>query len=114
MLDDIGVVDYLGIGCHEAIHVGPDFQHGSIEFGGQDGGRIIRTTPTQVGGLVVLHTTGNKTTHHNHVWCFCKRPFDQIGGQFKIDDVLAVLFNGLDQITGIQMTSIQKFGDEIG
>jgi hypothetical protein len=61
-----------------------------------------------------LHTTGNKTTHHYHVWFFCKRRLIRLVVSLKSTMCLPCWFNGLDQITGIQMTSIQKFGDEIG
>ena len=63
-VDREGSGDDAGIGGHEPVDIGPDFEHFGTEGGGKNGRSVVRTAATEVGGAAVLDIGRDETAHH--------------------------------------------------
>ena len=63
--DDVSRADDLGVGRHEAIHVGPNLKHACFKSRSNDAGCIVATTSTQVGHFSALDICADETTNYN-------------------------------------------------
>ena len=64
LVDGIGCLDYLWVGCHETVNVSPYLQHLSVQHGSDDGCGIVRAASSEIGCLVRIPVSGNKSRHH--------------------------------------------------
>ena len=102
-LDDISRIDSPGVGCHEAIDIGPDFELRGIESGSQDSCRIIRSPTPQIGDIAIAFVGGDESRNDGYTRQWIKTGFHQPVGLLEIDNVFTTLHLCLDEPTGIVM-----------
>ena len=64
-VDREGSGDDAGIGGHETVDIGPDFEHFGTEGGGKNGRSVVRTAATEIGGATALDIGRDETAHHS-------------------------------------------------
>ena len=99
--DGIRGRDDTGVGRHETVHIRPDLQAVSIQGRSEDGSRIIRTSPPEIGHFATVLVCRNKSGYQCHTRNLCKSLTHQAIGQFRIQDMLGVFLFGLDKQAGI-------------
>ena len=103
VLDDIGGVDYPGVGRHKAVDIGPNLELRGTESRSQDSRRIVRPAPPQIGHIACRVIRSDKSGYHSHPGQPGKATLYPCIGIAEIDNVLAILSAGLDEETGIVM-----------
>ena len=101
VLDDIGGVDNPRVGRHKAVDIGPDFELRGTERRSQDGCRVVRPTPAEVGHIARDAVRRDEAGHHGHPGQLGKVAFHQLVGLVEVDNVLTILAAGLDEKAGI-------------
>ena len=110
LVDDIGRIDDTRVGGHEAIDVGPDFEHVSIQGGSNDGCGIVRATTSEVGHLARLAVTADEAAQHDD-GIGPRQAFAHQGiGEVEVADVLAVHLLRLDDVAAIDVLGILDDG----
>ena len=66
MLNHIGRIDYPWVGRHEAIDIGPNLELRSPERRSQNGRRVVRPAPPQVGHVARRAVRSDKARNHRH------------------------------------------------
>ncbi len=102
MVDDVGVLDHAWVGSHEAVYVGPDFKDAGVEGGGENGGGVVAAAAAEVGDVAV-GIGGDESGDDGHfersvVECCV----DEFLRGVVVEDVLAELVEGLDEIAGVE------------
>ena len=89
--DDVSRADDLGVGRHEAIHVGPNLKHACFKSRSNYAGSIVATASTQVGHFATLDICADETSNNTYLWQFLPSLANQLVGQFSNQSVLACL-----------------------
>jgi len=102
LVDDVRRTDYLRIGRHEAIHISPYFQDGSIESRCQDRSGVIGTTASEVRHLARFNARRDKTGYYRYFRQRIECIKNQFVGQRKINVMLIKLADSLDELARIE------------
>ena len=99
-VNGVGTLDHLRIGCHEAIHIGPNLKYLGIEYSSNDGCSVVRTTTTQIGRLMGVTVASHETWNNINliVVQFLERLFHQLGGQVSINHMFALFLLCADKV----------------
>ena len=110
LVDGVGSRDDARIGSHEAVHVGPYLQRVGVESGCDDGGRIVRPAPSQVGHVACRHVGGNEARHQRTFGQVGKGATHQSVGQFLVEHMLGKLFFRLDELARVKPFGSRQLG----
>ena len=94
-------MDHAGVGGHEAVHVSPYLQDVGIQGGGDDGGGVVGSSPSKVGGLIRVAVGRDESRQDSHAGYLRKRLTDETRGEIAVERVLAIYPFGLDHRTAV-------------
>ena len=111
-VDREGGGDDAGIGGHETVDIGPDFEHFGTEGGGKNGGRVVRTAATEVGGAAAFDIGRDETAHHSEG---TTREIGLGNGRMRgveIDDVFRAFGARANEATRIDVAGAEQRGHD--
>ena len=86
-LDHVGVVDHFRVGGHEAVDVGPDFEHRGVEGRGENRRRIVRPPAAEIRSVPARQIARDEAGHDHRARHLPERLTDQLLGRCEIDDM---------------------------
>jgi len=102
-VDRVGTADDTRVGRHEAIHIGPYLQAVGLQCGSNNCSRVVRPTPSEIGHFACIFVGRDESGHQSNFRSqFPKCITYQFIGQFRIQDMLALLLFGLDEVARIE------------
>ena len=114
LVDGVGRLDNLRVGCHESVHIGPNLQHLCIQSSCNDSCCVVTSATSQVGGLVAVAVTGYEAgnngngsvgsgiTAADRSECFLHQFCSKLG----VQGMLAVLLLGADEVTAVHAQTV--------
>ena len=102
MVDGVGALYHLRVGCHETVHIGPYLQTLGIQGGGYDGGGVVAAAAAQVGDVARGAVAADETGHQRYLRQAGKGLAHQGIGGLAVEHMLAVLALGLDEVAGVE------------
>ena len=101
LVDGVGGLDDLWVGCHEAVHVGPYLQDLSPELGRQDAGGVVGTSAAQVDDVTSVAVAGYEAGDHCDAAEACEGVAYQFPGEFGVGYLLVARLVGVDELQGV-------------
>ena len=110
LVDGVGSLDDLRVGCHKAVNIGPNLKYLGIQHSGNDRCCVVRTATTKVSGLMAVTIASNKAGNdiNRFVVHVLEGFLHQLGGQVGINDMLALLVPCADEVAAIHANTVLK------